>query len=144
MIDYSTRVTLEFDGWHRKTIGHLFHLPRSFVCHFIANHELKLELLPGNVQIGAKYCRFFVPRGLEIWRMTSKTAGHLSHAPRSYVCHFIAIHREFKLKLSSGSAQIRAKSLNFRSVWHWKVWWMTEKTIGYFPTMPLRDLCTIS
>ena len=38
-----------------------------------------------------------------------KITGHLIHAPRSYVCHSIAIC-EFKLELLSGNAQIKAKT----------------------------------
>ena len=39
---------------------------------------------------------------IEIWWMASKTTGNLFYAPRSYVCHFIAIH-EFKFELSYGN-----------------------------------------
>ena len=62
-------VTLNFDGWPDKTIGNIFHDPRSCVCHFISICEFKLELLSGNSQIGAK---FFGPYDLKIWLMTSK------------------------------------------------------------------------
>ena len=47
-------VTLKFDSCPRKTIGNLFHAPRSYVCHCIATHELKLEMSSRNAQIGAK------------------------------------------------------------------------------------------
>ena len=43
-----SRVTLTFDGWPRKSIGHLFHPASSFVHHFIAVCEFKLELRSGN------------------------------------------------------------------------------------------------
>ena len=42
---FLSRVTLKFDGWPSKTIGHLFYVPWSFVHHFIA---IKLELQFGN------------------------------------------------------------------------------------------------
>ena len=53
--------------------------------------------------------RFFSWCDLEIWQLT---AGNVLHAPSSYVCHFIVMY-EFKLELSSGEAQIRAKSSIF-------------------------------
>ena len=45
-------VTLEFDGWPWKTIGHLFYYDSaSFVHHFITIDEFNLELQSGNAQI---------------------------------------------------------------------------------------------
>ena len=41
--DFFSRVTLQFDGWPWKTIGHLFHATSSFVHHFVAIGEFKLE-----------------------------------------------------------------------------------------------------
>ena len=37
------RVTLKFDGWPWKTIGHLFYATSSVVHHFVAIGEFKLE-----------------------------------------------------------------------------------------------------
>ena len=48
--DFKSRVTLKFDGWPWRTIGHLFYATSSFVQHFIAIGEFKLELLSGNGQ----------------------------------------------------------------------------------------------
>ena len=63
---------------------------------------------------------------LETWWMTSKKIiGNIVHAPRRYVCHFIAI-REFKLDLSSGNVLVGAKSSIFRPVWPWNL--MKNKT----------------
>ena len=42
--DVLYRVTLKFDGWPWKTIGHLSFAVSSFVQHFIAIGEFKLEL----------------------------------------------------------------------------------------------------
>ena len=50
--DFFSRVTLKFDGWPSKTIGHLFYATSSFVQHFIAIGEFKLELQSGNDQSG--------------------------------------------------------------------------------------------
>ena len=48
--DVSYRVTLKFDGWPWKTKGHLFFAVSSFVQHFIAIGDFKLELQSGNAQ----------------------------------------------------------------------------------------------
>ena len=47
-------VTLKFDGWPWKTIGHLFYTTLSFVHHFKVISEFKLELQFGNAQFGSK------------------------------------------------------------------------------------------
>ena len=48
MVDFSASVTLKFDGWPQKTIGQLFYATLSFLHHFIAIGEYKLELQSGN------------------------------------------------------------------------------------------------
>ena len=42
--DFLSRVTLQFDEWPWKTTGHLFYTTSSFVHHFKAIGEFKLEL----------------------------------------------------------------------------------------------------
>ena len=48
------RMTLKFEEWPWKTIGHLFHATSSFMDHFVAIGEFKLELQSGNAQFGSK------------------------------------------------------------------------------------------
>ena len=43
-----SRMTLKFDGWPWNTTGHLFYATSSFVLHFVAIDEFKLELWSGN------------------------------------------------------------------------------------------------
>ena len=62
---------MKFDGWPRKTIGHLCYPTSSFVHHFVAIGEFELELQSGNAQSG-QIRRFLEPCDLEIWRMTLK------------------------------------------------------------------------
>ena len=50
--DFLSCVTLKFDGWPSKTIGHLFYATSSFVHHFVAIGEFKRELQSGNAQFG--------------------------------------------------------------------------------------------
>ena len=53
------RVTLKFDRWPWKTIGHFFYAAFSFESHFVAIGEVKLELQSGNAQFGSKSTFFF-------------------------------------------------------------------------------------
>ena len=69
---FFSRVTLKFDGWPWKTIKHLFNAASSFVHHFVAIGEFKLELQSGNAQSGSKSTIFFNPCDLAIWRMSLK------------------------------------------------------------------------
>ena len=79
--DVLYRVTLKFDGWPWKTIGHLFFAVSSFVQHFIAIGEFKLELQSRNPNLG-KIRRFLEPCDNEILLMTSKN----NRAP--LLCYF--------------------------------------------------------
>ena len=65
--DFFSCVTLQFDVWPCKTIGHLFYAASSFVHHFVANGELKLELQSGNAQLGSNSTIF---RGVWPWNLT--------------------------------------------------------------------------
>ena len=65
--DVLSRVTLKFDGWPWKTIGHLSFAVSSFVRHFIAIGEFKLELLSGNAQFGSNSMIF---RAVWPWNLT--------------------------------------------------------------------------
>ena len=101
--DVLSRVTLKFDGWPWKTIGHLSFAVSSFVQHFIAIGEFKLELLFGNAQFGS-----------------NSTIGHLFYATSSFVHHFVAIS-DFKLELQSRNPQFGSNSTSFRAVWPWNL-----------------------
>ena len=63
-------MTSKFYGWPWKIIGHLFYATSSFVHHFLAIGEIKLELQSGN-NFG-KNQWFYVPCDLEIWQMSLK------------------------------------------------------------------------
>ena len=65
--DVLYRVTLKFDGWPWKTIGHLSFAVSSFVQHFIAVGEFKLELQSGNAQFGSNSTIF---RAVWPWNLT--------------------------------------------------------------------------
>ena len=106
-------MTLKFDGWPWKTIGHLFYTTSCFVHSFKAMGKLKLELQSGKTQFGSKSGIFF-PCDLEIWQMTTKNNGHLFYTTSSFVHHFKS-SGELKLELQSGNAKFGSKLANFLS-----------------------------
>ena len=65
--DVLYRVTLKFDGWPCKTIGHFFYSTPSFMHHFGAIGVLKLELESGNAQFGSNSTIF---RAVWPWNLT--------------------------------------------------------------------------
>ena len=56
---FFSRVTLQFDVWPWKTIGHLFYSTSSFMHHFVAIGVSKLELESGNAQFGSNLTIFW-------------------------------------------------------------------------------------
>ena len=64
---FFSRVTLKFDRWPSKPIGHLFYTTSSFVQQFVAIGEFKLELQSGNAQSGSKATLF---RAVWPWNLT--------------------------------------------------------------------------
>ena len=65
--DVLHRVTLKFDGWPWKTIGHLYYATSSSMHHFEAIGEFKLEVQSGNAQFGSKSTIF---RAVWPWNFT--------------------------------------------------------------------------
>ena len=124
--EFLSCVTLKFDGWPWTTTGHLFYATLSFVHHFKAIGEFKLELQSRNAQFGSKSAIFLsrVNSKVDVWPW--ETIGHLFYVAKRFMCHFIVIS-EFKLKLQSGNTQFGSKSVIFLSRvtlkfdgWHWK------------------------
>ena len=64
--NFLSRVTLKFDRWPCKTIGHLFYATSSFVYHFIPIGEFKFELQSGTAQFGSNSTIF---RGVRPWNL---------------------------------------------------------------------------
>ena len=109
---FLSHVTLKFDGWPWKTIGHIFYVASSFVHHFIAISEFKLKLRSGNDEFGSKSTIFLA---MWPWNLTDdleKTIGHLFYATSSFMHHLVAIG-EFKLEVQSGNAQSGSNSMIF-------------------------------
>ena len=108
IIDFTVCMTFKFNGWPHKTIGHLFYPMSSFVHHFIAISELKLELQSGNAKFGSKSVIFLSRVTLKFDGWSWKAIRHLFYAALCFVHNFIAIG-EFNLELQSGNAQFGSK-----------------------------------
>ena len=121
--DFFRPVSLQFDVWPWKTIGHLFYATSSFVHHCVAIGEFKLELQSGNALFFSRVTSQF-----DVWPW--KTTGHLHCANSSFLHHFIAIG-EFKLELQSGNAWFGSKSTIFLVVWPCNLTYDLEKTIWH-------------
>ena len=79
--DMLSRVTLKFVGWPWKTIGRLFYATSSFVQHFVAIGEFKLEFQSGNGQSGSNSTIF---RAVRPWNLADDLAKN--RAP--FLCYF--------------------------------------------------------
>ena len=71
--DFFSRVTLQFDGWPSKTIGHLFYATSSFVYHVVPIGEYKFELQSRNAQFGSNATIF---RVVWPWYLTDDLEKH--------------------------------------------------------------------
>ena len=71
IVNFSARVTVKFDGWPCNTIGHLFYATSSFVHHFVAIGEFKLQLQSRNAQSGSNSTIF---RAVRPWNLTDDLA----------------------------------------------------------------------
>ena len=109
-----------------KTIGHLSFAVSSFVQHFIAIGEFKLELQSGNAQFGSNSMIFKSRVTLKFDGWPWKTIGHLFNATSSFVHHFVAID-DSKQEIQSRNAQFGSKSTIFRAVWPWNLTHDLEK-----------------
>ena len=80
------RVTLKFDGWPLKTIGHLFNATSSFVHHFVAAiGELKLELQSRIAQFEWKSTIFLA---MWPWSLTDDLEKQYSNSPKQHQQHY--------------------------------------------------------
>ena len=120
--DFLSRVTLKFDGWPWKTIGHLFYATSSFVQHFVPIGEFKLELQSGNAQSGSN-STFLAPCDLEIWRMTLKN----NRAPLlSNIKLYVSFHHHMWIQTGvspeTKSWVVTSVTLTF-DLWPWPFAW---------------------
>ena len=114
--NFFSRVTLKLIGWPSKTVGHLFYATSSFVQHFVAIAEFKLELQSKNAQSRSNSTIFKSRATLKFDGWPLKAIGHLFYVTSSFVHHFIPIG-DFKFQLQSGNAKFGSKSTIFLAMW---------------------------
>ena len=78
---FFSHVTLQFDVWPWKTIGHLFYATSSVVHHFIAIGEFKLEIQSGNAKFGSNSTIF---RAVWPWNLTDDLEKQKGTSPKQH------------------------------------------------------------
>ena len=124
--DVLSRITLKFDRWPWKTIGHISFAVSSFVLHFTAIGEIKTGVTVRKRPIWVKIDDFYSRMTLKFDVWPWKTIGHLYYATSSSMHHFVTIG-EFKRELQSGNAQFGSKSTILLSVWPCNLTYDLEK-----------------
>ena len=81
LVAFLSCVTLKFEGWPSKTIGHLFYVTWSFVHHFVAIGELTLKLQSGNAQFGSKWT---IPLAVRPWNLTDDLEKQWDTSPKHH------------------------------------------------------------
>ena len=138
---FFSRVTLKFDGWPWKTIGHIFYTTSSFVHHFNPSVNWNWSYSPETLNSGQNW-RFFVLCDLEIWWMTFEN----NRAPLLYytkLCASFQIHRWIQIGVTVRNGSIWVKIGNFLSRVTLKFDGWPSKQKGT-SSMPLQALCIIS
>ena len=123
--DITFRLTLKFDVWPWKTIGHLFYTTSSFVHHFKPSVKSNLSYSPETLNSGQNWW-FFVLRDLEIWWMTLKN----NTAP--LLCCFklcVSFHSHCWIEagVTVRKRPIWVKNRRFFLPFDLQIWWMTLK-----------------
>ena len=130
--DGQTENTICRAAWSQlKTIGHLFYATSSFMHHFLAICEFKLELRSGNAPIRIKIGNFLSRVTLKVDGWPWNTIGHFSYATSSFVHHPMWIQTGVRVR----------KWLNwiFTSVtlifelWTWPFTWISLLSIVITP-----------
>ena len=123
-----SHVTLKFDRWPWKRIGHLFYAMLSFVHHFKAIGKFKLKLQSGNAQFGSKSAIFC---SVWLWQITLKNI----RAPLLYcfkLCASFDNHQWILTGVTVGKCPIWVKIDVFLSRVTLKFARWSWKTIGQF------------
>ena len=128
IVDFSSRVTLKFDGWPRKNRALLLYYVK--LCASFQNHQwiqTGVTVRKRSIWIAVDDILSRVTLKFEGWPW--KTIWHLFYTTSSFVHHFKSIG-EVKLELQSGNAQFRSKLVIFCSAWTWNLTNDLEKQYG--------------
>ena len=127
--DFLSQVTLKFDGWPWKTIGHFFYATLSFGHHFKAIGNSKLSYSLETLNSGQNWW-FCVPCDLEIWQMTLKNNREPSLCWFKLCASFYS-HQWILTGVTVRKYPIWVKIDDFfLTVWPWNLTW-SSKAIGH-------------
>ena len=133
-------VTLKFDRWPWKTIGYLLSTASSFLRHFKAMGEFKLELQSINVQFGSKFVTF-----CPVWHWNLMDDLKNNRTPLLYyvkLCPLFQSHQWIKTWVTVAKPLIPVKISNcFLSHVTLKFDGWPWKTTGYLPLLYYFKLC---
>ena len=110
----------------KKKIGHLFYTTLSFVHHFKAIAEFKLELQSGNAQFGSKSAIFFCP----LWPWNLMDDLENNRAPLLYyikLCASFQSHRWIQTGVIVRKRSIQVKIVDVFEPYDLEIWRMTLK-----------------
>ena len=121
--DFSAHVTVKFDGWPKKTIGHFFCTTSSFVHHFKSIGEFKLEIQSRNAQFGSKLA-IFCP--LWPWNLMDDLGKQLgtSSIPHQTLCIISKPPVKSNLSYSPETLNL-GQNRQFFVLCDVEIWWMT-------------------
>ena len=123
--DFLSRANLKFGRWHWKTLGHLFYTTLSFVYHFKANDEFKLELQSGNAQLWGKIGVFsHVTSKFDGW--PRKTIWHLLYTTQA-LCILSKPWVNSNWSYSREIPKLGQNQRFFLAVWPWNLTGDLEK-----------------
>ena len=116
IVKFSTCVTVKFDGWPRKKIGHFFYTTPSFVHHFISIYS------PETLDSGGNWW-YLILCDLQIWGMTlENNRAHLVNYTK--FCASFQSHRWSQTWVTVRKCSSRVKIGDF---FYLEIWWMTLK-----------------
>ena len=122
---FLSSVTLKFDGWPCKTLGHLFSFMSSVAHRFKAMGEFKLEMQSRSAQFGSKSDIFCTEWPCNL-ADDLKKIGHIFYTMWSFAHHSVAIDK-FKLEVQSRRARFGHNRRYLSHVtlafdgWPWKI-----------------------
>ena len=111
-------MTLKFDGWPRKFLGHIFYTTSRFVHHIQILRWIQTEVTVRKHSVRVKLVIFLSHVTLIFYGWPCKTIGHLFYNSSSFV-HNSKTMDEFKLELQSGNTQFGSKLAIFCPMWPW-------------------------
>ena len=129
--DFWSCVASKFDEFpKKKTMGYLFYITSSFVHHFKAIGEFKLELQSGNLHLGSKLAGFFCP--VWPWNLTHDLEKQYGTSSIRYFNLFASFHSHLWIQtgVTVRKRSIGVKFGDFFVPCDLEIWQMTWKTTG--------------